>query len=146
MGKLLRIAGFGAAVAAAVYLFDPDRGRSRRAKLADQAESAARKAGEKMEAQARYQKGVIQGVAHDLTEPLRSRPDFDDATLTQKVRSEALGRWQGRKADVDISVDAGIVTLRGETTPQLAAELVSLVESVPGVVSVQDQMTVPQPR
>jgi osmotically-inducible protein OsmY len=145
MGKVLRIAGFGAAIAAAVYLLDPDRGRSRRARLADQAGAAARKTGEKVEAQARYQKGVIQGLAHDLTEPFRPEPQVDDATLLQKVRSEALGRWSGGKKDVDISVEGGVVTLKGETTPELATELLTLVESVPGVTSVEDQMSVPQP-
>jgi osmotically-inducible protein OsmY len=144
MGKILRIAGFGAAIAAAVYLLDPDRGRSRRAQLADQAESAARKTGEKIEAQARYQKGKIQGFAHDLTEPFRPETEVDDDTLTQKVRSEALGRWEGARKDIDIAVQGGIVTLKGKTTPELAVELVGLVESVPGVVSVEDELTIPQ--
>jgi osmotically-inducible protein OsmY len=144
MGMLVRIVGFGAAIAAAVYFLDPDRGRSRRAKLADQAEAAAKKTGEKIEAQARYQKGVIQGLAHDLTEPLRPEPEFDDVTLAQKVRSEAVGRWQGAKKDVEVSVEGGIVTLKGNTTEQLAAELVHMVESVPGVRSVEDELTVPQ--
>jgi osmotically-inducible protein OsmY len=144
MGKFLRITGFAAAIGAAVYLLDPDRGRSRRARLADQAESAARKTGEKIEAQARYQKGKIQGLAHDLTEPFRPETEVDDDTLTQKVRSEALGRWEGAKKDIDIDVQGGIVTLKGNTTPELARGLVGLVEAVPGVVSVEDQLTVPQ--
>ncbi len=144
MSRFLRIAGFGAAIAAAVYLLDPDRGRSRRAKLADQAGAAARKTGEKIEAQARYQKGVIQGMAHDLAEPFRPEPEFDDATLLQKVRSEALGRWQGGKHDVDIAVTDGVVTLKGTTTPDLAADLTTLIESVPGVVSVEDELSIPQ--
>lgn len=144
MGKILRIAGFGAAVPAAVYLLDPDRGRSRRAKLADQAGAMARRTGEKMEAQTRYQKGVIQGMAHDLTEPFRPEPEFDDATLIDKVRSEALGRWHGAKKDIDISVHGGVVTLKGAAAPELAAELVALVEAVPGVASVEDQISVPQ--
>jgi osmotically-inducible protein OsmY len=144
MGKFLRITGFAAAIGAAVYLLDPDRGRSRRAKLADQAESAARKTGEKIEAQARYQKGKIQGLAHDLTEPFRPEAEIDDDTLTQKVRSEALGRWEGAKKDIEIDVQGGVVTLKGNTTPELARGLVGLVESVPGVVSVEDELTVPQ--
>jgi osmotically-inducible protein OsmY len=144
MGRILRIIGFGAAIGAAVYLLDPDRGRSRRAKLADQASSAARKTGEKIEAQARYQKGVVQGLAHDLTEPFRPEPEFDDDTLAQKVRSEALGRWRGDKKDIDISVKDGIVTLKGKATEELSAELVDMVGSVPGVRSVEDHLSVPQ--
>jgi osmotically-inducible protein OsmY len=55
-----------------------------------------------------------------------------------------LGRWAGTKKDVDIAVQDGVVTLKGKTTVELAGELVGLIESVPGVVSVEDELTVPQ--
>ena len=113
MSKFVRIVGVGAAAAAAMYLLDPDRGRSRRAKLSDQAAALARKAEEKTRAQAEYQKGVVQGLAHDLTEPFRPEPEFDDETLRQKVKSEAIGRWDGPKNDVEVDVDNGVVTLKG---------------------------------
>lgn len=144
MSKLLRIAAIGAAAAAGMYLLDPDRGRSRRAKLADQAEALARKAGDRAQAQARYQRGVVQGIAHDITEPFRPEGDFDDDTLLQKVRSEALGRWKGRKNEIEITITDGVVTLRGPADTERATELIRLVDSVPGVVSVNDEMSVPQ--
>jgi len=84
MSKVVRIVGIGAAAAAAMYLLDPDRGRSRRAKLTDRAAALARKAEEKTRAQAEHQKGMVKGLAHDLTEPFRPEPDFDDQTLRQK--------------------------------------------------------------
>jgi hypothetical protein len=34
--------------------------------------------------------------------------------------------------------------MKGKTTEELAAELVHMVESVPGVRSVEDQLTAPQ--
>jgi osmotically-inducible protein OsmY len=144
MSKFVRIVGIGAAAAAAMYLLDPDRGRTRRAKLSDQAAAMARKAEEKARAQAEHQKGVVQGLAHDLTEPFRPEPDFDDETLRQKVKSEAIGRWEGPKSDVEIDVESGVVTLKGNVDSQNVDQLIRLVKGVPGVASVSDQMSVPQ--
>jgi osmotically-inducible protein OsmY len=144
MSKFVRIVGIGAAAAAAMYLLDPDRGRTRRAKLSDQAAAMARKAEEKARAQAEHQKGVVQGLAHDLTEPFRPEPDFDDETLRQKVKSEAIGRWEGPKSDVEVDVESGVVTLKGNVDSQNVDQLIRLVKGVPGVASVTDQMSVPQ--
>jgi osmotically-inducible protein OsmY len=144
MSKFWRIIGLGAAIAAGMYLFDPDRGRSRRARLADQAGAAARKAGERAQAKARYQKGVFQGIAHDLTEPFRPDADLDDDTLRQKVKSEAIGRWDGQKRDIEVDVEDGVVTLRGPASSDQATELIRLVEAVPGVGAVNDELSVPQ--
>jgi osmotically-inducible protein OsmY len=144
MSKFARIVGIGAAAAAAMYLLDPDRGRSRRAKLSDQAAALARKAEEKARAQAEHQKGVAQGIAHDLTEPFRPKPDFDDETLRQKVKSEAIGRWDGPKNDVEVEVNDGVVTLNGDVDAEKVDRLIRLVKGVPGVASVNDQLSVPQ--
>jgi len=144
MSKFVRIVGIGAAAAAAMYLLDPDRGRTRRAKLSDQAAAMARRAEEKARAQAEHQKGVVQGLAHDLTEPFRPEPDFDDETLRQKVKSEAIGRWEGPKSDVEVDVESGVVTLKGNVDSQNVDQLIRLVKGVPGVASVTDQMSVPQ--
>ena len=99
-------------------LLDPDRGRTRRAKLSDQASALARKAEEKARAQAEHQKGVVQGLAHDLTEPFRPEPDFDDETLRQKVKSEAIGRWEGPKSDVEVDVEAAWSRSKATSTPK----------------------------
>jgi osmotically-inducible protein OsmY len=143
--KFWRSAGIGAAVAAAgAYLLDPDRGRTRRAKLADQAGATMRTVRDRMMAKARYQKGVARGVAHKMTEPFQEPVEVDDETLLQKIRSEAVGRWQGSKRDIEIDVRDGDVTVRGPADPDRAGELIRLVESVDGVRSVSDEMTVTQ--
>ena len=142
--KLWRSVGIGATAAAGMYLFDPDRGRSRRARLAGQAARFFRKAGGRIGAQARYQRGVAQGAMHKMAEPFRPDEEIDDNTLLQKVRSEALGRWRGPKRGVEIDIDSGTVTLRGPVTRERAEELVELVEAVDGVEAVSDEMTVSQ--
>ena len=144
MSKLLRIIGLGVAVAAGMYLLDPDRGRARRAKLSDQAAAMARKAEQKTRARAEYQKGVMQGFAHDLTEPFRPQTEFDDETLSQKVKSEAIGRWDGPKRDIRVEILDGVVTLTGNAPVEQVDALIRLVKGVPGVASVNDQLSVPQ--
>ena len=144
MSKFVRIVGIGAAAAAAMYLLDPERGRSRRAKLSDQAAALARRAETKARAEAEHQKGVVQGLAHDLTEPFRPTPDFDDETLRQKVKSEAIGRWDGPKKDLEVEVDKGVVTLKGNLAAEHMDQLIRLIKGVPGVASVNDQVIVSQ--
>ena len=74
MSKFVRIVGIGAAAAAAMCLLDPDRGRTRRAKLSGPGRRNGPEAEEEARAQAEHQKGVVQGLAHDLTEPFRPDP------------------------------------------------------------------------
>jgi osmotically-inducible protein OsmY len=143
--KFWRSAGIGAAVAAAgAYLFDPDRGRTRRAKLADRGGATLRTVRDRMMAKARYQKGVARGMAHKMTEPFQEPVEVDDQTLLQKIRSEAVGRWQGPTREIEIDVRDGDVTVRGPADRDRAGELIHLIESVDGVRSVSDQMTVTQ--
>ena len=104
----------------------------------------ARKVQENARAKAEYQKGVIQGLAHDLTEPFRPETEFDDETLRQKVKSEAIGRWDGPKSDLEVDVDNGVVTLKGNVDAENMDELIRLVKGVPGVASINDQLSVPQ--
>jgi hypothetical protein len=64
-GKLrfLRAVAAGAAVQ---YLFDPQLGRTRRARLVDQIGARVRRFSRLVGKKLRYQKGRLRGVAHDL--------------------------------------------------------------------------------
>lgn len=67
MGKRMRFMT-GAAVGAGMqYLYDPQAGRSRRARLSQQAASKVRKAGRFLSRKARYERGRLQGRLHDAT-------------------------------------------------------------------------------
>jgi osmotically-inducible protein OsmY len=87
---------------------------------------------------------VVQGLAHDLTETFRPDREFDDETLHQKVKSEAIGRWDGSKNDIEVHVDNGVVTLKGNVGSENVDDLIRLVKGVPGVASVNDQLSIPQ--
>ena len=62
IGMLLAGIGLGALL---MYLFDPDRGRGRRARLSDQLTSQVNRMGEVAEAKARDLRNRAQGVLHE---------------------------------------------------------------------------------
>lgn len=135
--------GIGAAVGALLaYLFDPDRGRSRRARLSDQAAARSRDLTETMRQTAEYQKGVAKGIIHDASEAFRPDNVYDDETLMQKVRSEALGYWDGSDS-IEIDITDGKVELSG-SVPDSAShdQLLSLIRDVEGVGLIDDRLKV----
>ncbi len=131
----------GAVVGAVLgYLFDPDRGRSRRARLADQTAAGARDVTEAVKTGVEYQKGVMKGAVHDLTETVRPEEHFDDETLLQKVRSEAVGRLDGSTAHLEIDISDGEVRLSGSlASVEDRDRLFELIRQVEGVSGIDDQ-------
>jgi acyl dehydratase len=129
--KLTVAAAVGATLA---YVFDPARGRRRRAELKDRGRATLRREVRAVERQASYGKGRAEGVIHKLRHP---RPHFpeDDLTLADKIRSEVLGRVDGPHLTID--VNKRVVTLRGEVPDVQAAQHVEReVRATPGVTDV----------
>lgn len=135
--------GMAAAIGAAVaYLFDPDRGRSRRAKLTDQASARARDASESVKAKTEYQRGVAKGLIHEATDSMRGEKVYDDATLLQKVRSEALGYWPDSQS-IEVDITDGMVRITGTVDNQTERErLVELIRDVDGVGLIDDRLRI----
>jgi osmotically-inducible protein OsmY len=128
--------------AAAGYLLDPDRGRSRRSRLGDQTKSRARATSDSIRSGLEYQRGVAKGMVHDLTEPLRPRRVFDDETLLQKVRSEALGYWD-HPDTIEIDIRDGMVRLTGNVESQEGRNrLIELIRAVDGVGLIDDRLDI----
>jgi osmotically-inducible protein OsmY len=142
MRKLTLVGVVAAAAAAAAYLLDADRGRCRRGRLSDQAAARARDVSEAVKAKVEYQKGVAQGVVHEVTEPFRPEKEYDDQTLLHKVRSEALGRWPWSDS-IEIDITDGNVTINGtvETTSD-RERLLDLIRDVDGIGMVDDRLEV----
>ena len=124
------------------YLLDPDRGRSRRARLSDQTKSQARSASDSRKRRLQDQTGVARGLVHDLTAQLRPRRDYDDDTLLQKVRSEALGYWD-HPDTIEVDIRDGMVRLTGRVdTAKGRDRLVELVRGVEGVGLIDDRLEI----
>lgn len=143
-----RIAVFAAGLAsgaALAYLVDPDRGRSRRARLSDQSKAKGREMKRSMKSGFEYQRGVARGVVHDLTEPLRPERKFDDDTLLQKLRSEALGYWY-HPDTIEVDISDGTVRLTGDVGDEEARDkLVKLIRRIDGVGLIDDRLQVTWP-
>ena len=75
-GMLLGGIGLGAAL---MYLFDPERGRGRRARLSDQLASKANRLGDKAEAKARDLRNRAQGMMHEAGTWFRDRRQQNEA-------------------------------------------------------------------
>lgn len=141
MRKTLLVIGSATVGAALAYLFDPDRGRSRRAQLSDQAKSQIRDATETVRAQAEYQAGVARGAFHEATSSFEPKREFDEETLLQKVRSEALGHFPSEAVEVDIT--DGTVRVSGSIPSSADREqLLGMIRDVDGVDTVEDRLEV----
>jgi osmotically-inducible protein OsmY len=124
------------------YLLDPDRGRARRARLTDQLSAKGRDISDTVSAKAKYQKGVFEGMAHEVGSIFEEEGVYDDATLMQKVRSEAVGPSGIDAGDVVIDITEGIVHLTGSVADKKARRrLVDLIGKVDGVREVDDTLT-----
>jgi hyperosmotically inducible periplasmic protein len=138
MGLLALGAGLGALLA---YFFDRENGKRRRQQAIDRTAAVARKRA------ARAGRGVASeayGVAKKV-QRLREEPkEFDDATLADKVRSEALRGEEVPAGEINVNVQDGVVQLRGEVEgPELINELVDRVRKVQGVRDVENLLHLP---
>lgn len=129
-----------AAGAALAYLFDPVSGRSRRARLADQAAARMRDGAEEAVRRGRYEMGRAQGLIHEMGADT-DHPE-DDQQLLQKVRSEAVGPSAVATSDIEIDVNDGEVILRGASRdPVREKDLVRRISDVTGVRRVRNELT-----
>jgi hypothetical protein len=135
---------FGAAIGAAIaYLFDPEQGRGRRTRLRDRATAAARRSSERVERRGRYLAGSALGRMLEARSRLLPRP-ADDATLVDRIRSEALGDPRIPAGEVNVDVADGVATLRGELSdPALIRDVADRVRRVPGVLGVENLVHTP---
>jgi osmotically-inducible protein OsmY len=133
----------GAAVgAAAAYLFDPDSGNGRRARLRDQAEALVRQSRERADGLSRHAGNVIEGKLHELGGAADLDRAMDDGTIADRIRSEVLGR---RGMDgVVVNVENGVAQLRGSApTAAWIEDIVDRTRAVAGVLEVENLMHLP---
>jgi osmotically-inducible protein OsmY len=132
----------GAAIGVAgMYFFDPQQGRTRRARLQDQATAFARRGAREVGRKADIARGRAEGLRHVGSSDV---PPDNDQTLTAKVESEALSRWSYPKGQINVNTVGGVVELRGtcETFEQIN-ELEAAVRKVAGVIDVRNFLHLP---
>jgi osmotically-inducible protein OsmY len=110
----------GAVGAALAYFFDPDNGRKRRKEAIKKAAKGLGQAGRKAQA-------------------VRTRAQPDDPTLADRVKGEIFRDADVAKEQVDVSVEDGVVYLRGELEePDLIEDLEAQARQVQGVRGVEN--------
>ena len=123
--------------AAAMYLFDPARGRGRRAYLKDQfthivgeAGTAFRKTGTQLR---NKMQGVAAGASGQFSKLTGRGEEPSGERLLQRIRSE-LGHAISRPTDIQLMTDAGgVVTIYGRIPSGEVDAMCTCVSAVPGV-------------
>ena len=131
----------GAAIGgAAMYFFDPDRGRRRRALVRDQAVRAQSNVRDMVDAGTRDLKNrgtVMLGRTRSLV--TRRKPT--DSVLAERVRSK-MGRYAAHPGAIEVTAVDGEVTLKGSLFAHEHADLLDAVQGIAGVKHVRDELSI----
>ncbi|HVL39578.1 MAG TPA: BON domain-containing protein [Fimbriimonadaceae bacterium] len=131
----------GAALgAAAMYLLDPDRGRTRRAMIGQRAGRLAREQRDALDASFRDARNRLVGKWHQAASRFH-HDDVSDAALVARVRSE-MGRHIAHPSAVMVECHDGVVTLSGDVLADEVEALMSCARGVRGVKGVANRLTV----
>jgi hyperosmotically inducible periplasmic protein len=145
-GKLLPfsvvVVGAGAL---AMYLFDPDRGRSRRAKLQDRVGALFRGGFRRVENQGRYVASRAEGLKQKVAASASGdEAPPNDQALKAKIESEVLTRARYPKGKIAVNVEDGVAVLRGEVDDlQQMNSIEQEVRKITGVIEVSNLLHVP---
>jgi uncharacterized membrane protein len=123
-----------------MYLFDPDRGACRRARLKDKAAHAINKSGAGAGSVSRDLTNRVRGLAAQAGSVFR-RGDADDDTLAARVRSR-MGRTVSHPGAIEVTAWDGVVKLRGDALTHEVDNLISCARSTPGARGVDNQLRI----
>ena len=140
MKKIFALAGIAGAGAGLMYLFDPDRGKRRRAMLRNKVEHASRVT---MDAAGKTKRDVqnhLRGLTATLG-PRSSRKEATDELLNARVRS-AMGRVVSHPHSISVVVRDGTAILRGPILKDEVRALLDLIAEVDGVKDIDNWLEV----
>lgn len=124
-------AGLGAGI---MFLFDPNRGRHRRARLGEAAVHVSHRAQSAAGMTARDVRHRMTGAAARTLDRLVVEPAPSDDVLVERVRAR-LGRLVSHPGAIDVAASGGAVTLTG---PVFIAEVDQLMRGVAAVAGVTE--------
>ena len=142
MGKRIRFLTGAATGAMIQYLYDPEMGRSRRARVADQLGARLRDARAEAGRRLRYEKGRLQGKLHELTPDQDLDRPRDDQHLLQRIKSEVIGPARSDTSGLEVDVNQGVVILTGRVSDAARPRLVEEIANLEGVRTVEDRTLV----
>jgi uncharacterized membrane protein len=128
----------------AMYLFDPEKGRRRRALIRDQAVKTSNDVRDFVDKGTRDLKNRGTAATGRLRSRARSaftRGNADDEVLAERVRAK-MGRYVAHPGAIEVQAAGGQVTLSGSILSHEQDDLIRGISEVPGVRDVIDQLTV----
>jgi uncharacterized membrane protein len=135
--KVISVAGLGAGL---MYLFDPDRGKRRRALLRNKMSHAANIVTDASGKTTRDVRNHLLGAFAEV-ESLFRTGEISDDVLEARVRSK-LGRVVSHPHAVEVKTNKGIVTLSGPILADELHPLLDAVTAVSGVKSIENWLEV----
>ena len=128
-----------AAGAAAVYFLDPQHGRARRAQFVDWSGARLRRGWRALNQLGARTSSSAAALPQKMVS-LRSGPrPADDLTLRDRVESEVFRSADVPKGQINLDVESGVVTIRGQVDNAFQiASVEKAVLNVPGVVGVEN--------
>jgi osmotically-inducible protein OsmY len=140
MNKGVALVGGVGLGAALMYLFDPDRGKRRRALIRDKFEAAGNKASDLTGKMSRDLRNRAYGLAAE-TKSLFKHEEVSDDVLLDRVRSK-IGRQPVHVGAISVTANNGVVTLRGPVLANEVPKLLRAVKFVRGVKGVDNRLDV----
>ncbi len=143
------IDGMNAAIAASaalgagaglMYLFDPDRGACRRARLRDGVNHAIHKTGAAAGSTSRDLSNRAHGLVSQAASIFKGR-DTDDDTLEARVRSR-MGRAVSHPGAIVVTAQDGVVKLSGVVLSNEVDSMLSCIRATPGVYAIDSQLRI----
>ena len=126
--------------ASLVFFLDPRRGALRRAKLRDKSFSNMRHAATAVRRRSWDLKNRLNGLYHEQLSRYQHE-DISDEILAERVRSQ-LGRHASHAGLLKVGVENGHVILMGAILQSEVDDLVSRLQQVRGVKSIDSQLEV----
>lgn len=133
--SMLKGAGIGAVL---MYVFDPERGRRRRALLCDQYDHAIHSLEDYLSKVQRDLSHRATGLSHEAAAMVRSE-GVDDRVLVDRVRSK-LGRYVSHPHAIRVEAHDGHVVLSGTVLADEVDDAVGAVRWVRGIRSVESRL------
>ena len=135
--NLLFLGGIGLG-AGLMYMFDPDKGRRRRATARGAAHHMVNAFDDAVGKTSRDLSNRAQGLAAELNSIFRCE-EADDDVIAARVRSK-LGRAVSHPHAVQVAVNQGRVTLSGQILASEVDQFINRVWSVRGVTGVENRL------
>jgi hypothetical protein len=124
-------------------LFDPDRGRSRRAYLRDRVAGAFRRTGRRLARGMRFMGSTMAGIGSALSRRRRGEL-IDDVSLAHKVETELFRDPSIDKGRLNVNAQRGVVYLRGTAeTPERINAIEDRTRQIAGVRAVENLLHLP---